>query len=66
MGVDQPGGLLDLRVGRTEAAVADVLANGALEEVGRLQDDAQLGLEPAERAIAVVDAIEEDPPPVGS
>ena len=41
VGVGQPGRRADLLIGGVQLAVADVVGNGAGEQVGILQDDAQ-------------------------
>src|SRR5207248_4258959 len=60
VGVHELRGPLDLGVGRVEAAVADVLADRAAEQVRLLEDHAEVRLEPAEAPLAVVDAVDED------
>lgn len=51
MRVDEPGGGLDFGVGGVEPSIADVFPHRALEEVRGLPDDAELGLQPAERIV---------------
>ena len=58
--VDQPGGLLDFLVGRVQTAIADVLADGAGEQVRLLKHIAQMRLKPQLRALAVVHAVDQD------
>ncbi len=69
VGVDALCRFHNLVVARAEFAVTDVVANRAREQVRLLEDDAELGLQPAQGALAVIDAVDEDlpvfPPPVG-
>ena len=62
LGVDQPGGPGDLLVAGVQAAVADVLADRAAEQVRGLEHDAQVALEPVQAAPAVVHAVQQDRP----
>jgi len=41
-------------------AVADVFAHGAFEEMGRLEHDAELGLQPMQAALTIVDAVDQE------
>ena len=62
IGRDRSGRRLDFLIGRVEAAVADVLHDGAGEEVGALEDVAEGGVEPELAALPVVFAVDQDLP----
>src|SRR5699024_5536237 len=52
---------LDLLVGGVEPAEADVLADGAGEQMRLLKHIAQMRLQPEDATLAVVDAVDENP-----
>ncbi len=62
IGIHAARGGFDFRVGRIEAAVADVFPNGSAEQVGTLEDDAEVRLIPCEPAVAEVVAVDKDLP----